>query len=64
MRPYRARFREQGIFFAFQSWAGCITNIFRFDLQQAQVGAGASTVRSKPEMPTGGRSMRLDQIGR
>jgi hypothetical protein len=37
MRPYRARFREQGVFFAFQSWAGCITNIFGFDLRQAQV---------------------------
>ena len=36
MRPYRARFREQGVFFAFQSWAGCITNIFGFDLRQAQ----------------------------
>ncbi len=35
MRPYRARFREQGVFFAFQSWAGCITNIFGFDLRQA-----------------------------
>jgi hypothetical protein len=28
MRPYRARFREQGVFFAFQSWVACITNIF------------------------------------
>ena len=36
MRPYRARFSEQGVFFAFQSWAGCITNIFGFDLRQAQ----------------------------
>src|SRR6185503_14227061 len=36
MRPYRARFRGQGVFFAFQSWAGCITNIFGFDLRQAQ----------------------------
>ena len=37
MRPYRARFREQGVFFGFQSWAGCITNMFGFDLRQAQV---------------------------
>ena len=37
--PYRARFREQGVFFAFQSWAGCITNMFGFDLRQAQVFA-------------------------
>jgi hypothetical protein len=36
MRPYRERFKEQGLFFAFQSWAGCITNIFGFDLRQAQ----------------------------
>src|SRR6478609_10871265 len=36
MRPYRARFRGQGVFFAFQSWAGCITKIFGFDLRQAQ----------------------------
>ena len=36
MRPYRARFRGQGVFFAFQSWAGCITNIFGFDWRQAQ----------------------------
>ncbi len=35
MRPYRARFRGQGVFFAFQSWAACITNIFGFDLRQA-----------------------------
>src|SRR3954466_9532878 len=40
MRPYRARFRGQGVFFAFQSWAGCITNIFGFDLRQAQPGPG------------------------
>ena len=32
--PYGARF---SVFFAFQSWAGCITNIFGFDLRQAQV---------------------------
>jgi hypothetical protein len=36
MRPHRARFRGQGVFFAFQSWAGCITNMFGFDLRQAQ----------------------------
>lgn len=32
----RTVFRGQGVFFAFQSWAGCITNIFGFDLRQAQ----------------------------
>jgi hypothetical protein len=42
MRPYRARFREQGVFFAFQSWAACITNIFGFDLRQAQQSKSAS----------------------
>jgi hypothetical protein len=36
MRLYRARFREQGVFFAFQSRASCIINIFGFDLRQAQ----------------------------
>ena len=36
MRPYRVRFREQGVFFALQSWASCIINIFGFDLRQAQ----------------------------
>jgi hypothetical protein len=41
MRPYRARFRGQGVFFAFQSWAGCITNIFGFDLRQAQADISA-----------------------
>ena len=35
--PYRTRFREQGVFFAFQSWASCITNMFGFDLRQAQL---------------------------
>jgi hypothetical protein len=37
MRPYRTRFREQGVFFGLQSWAGCIINMFGFDLRQAQV---------------------------
>src|SRR6478672_9558359 len=41
MRPYRARFREQGVFFAFQSWAACIINIFGFDLRQAQTDSRA-----------------------
>jgi hypothetical protein len=46
MRPYRARFRGQGVFFAFQSWAGCITNIFGFDLRQAQAPAAMKRVRA------------------
>ncbi len=36
MRPYRVLLRGQGVFFAAQSSAGCITNISRFDLRQAQ----------------------------
>ena len=57
MRPYRARFREQGVFFAFQSWAGCITNIFGFDLRQAQARISASssflaaTMNQKSSLP-------------
>ena len=48
MRPYRARFRGQGVFFAFQSWAGCITNIFGFDLRQAHpVHLDRSGLRAK-----------------
>jgi hypothetical protein len=37
MRPYRVLLRGQGVFFAAQSSAGCITNISGFDLRQAQV---------------------------
>jgi hypothetical protein len=40
MRPNRARFRGQGVFFDFQSWASCITNIFGFDFRQAQAAIG------------------------
>src|SRR5664280_3290000 len=36
MHRHRALFRELGIFFAVRSWAGCITNMFGFDLRQAQ----------------------------
>ena len=36
MRPYRVLLRGQGVFFAAQSSAGCITNISGFDLRQAQ----------------------------
>jgi hypothetical protein len=38
MHRHRALFRELGIFFAVRSWAGCITNMFGFDLRQAQAG--------------------------
>ena len=37
MHRHRALFRELGTFFAVRSWAGCITNMFGFDLRQAQV---------------------------
>jgi len=30
MRPYCERLREQGVFFAFQSWAGCCIAKFEF----------------------------------
>jgi hypothetical protein len=36
MRPYRGPLREQGVFFAVQSSADCITNMSGFDLRQAQ----------------------------
>jgi len=35
-RPYRVLLRGQGVFFAAQSSADCITNMFGFDLRQAQ----------------------------
>ncbi len=34
------RSRASGVFFAFQSWVACITNIFGFDLRQAQAREG------------------------
>lgn len=37
MHRHHAVFTEPGIFFAVQSWADCITNMFGFDLRQAQV---------------------------
>ena len=43
--PLSARFREQGVFFVFQSWAGCITNMFGFDLRQAQRDQPTISVR-------------------
>ena len=36
MRPYRGPLREQGVFFAVQSSADCITNMSGFDLRQTQ----------------------------
>ena len=39
MHRHRALFRELGTFFAVRSWAGCITNMFGFDLRQAQVSS-------------------------
>jgi hypothetical protein len=37
MRPYRVLLRGQGVFFAAQSSADCITSTAGFDLRQAQV---------------------------
>src|ERR1019366_3613353 len=36
MHRHHAVFTEPGIFFAVRSWADCITNMFGFDLRQAQ----------------------------
>src|SRR5882724_2200926 len=38
MRPYRVLLRGQGVFFAAQSSADCITSMAGFDLRQAQPG--------------------------
>src|SRR5258705_11329451 len=38
MRRSRAPSNWPGPFFAARSWAGCTTNMFGFDLRQAQVG--------------------------
>ena len=53
MRPYRTRFREQGVFFAFQSWAGCITNMFGFDLRQAHVSRTKRDAAGRNRDPMG-----------
>ena len=52
MRPYRTRFSEQGVFFAFQSWAGCTTNMFGFDLRQAhhQLMSERGILSLKPDL--------------
>ena len=42
MRPYRVLLRGQGVFFAAQSSADCITNMSGFDLRQAQVTPGTA----------------------
>src|SRR6476660_8119206 len=57
MPPYRARFRGQGVFFAFQSWAGCITNIFGFDLRQAHAPRRTS---ARAQSPPGARWAKRD----
>src|SRR5260370_42475059 len=36
IRPYRVLLRGQGVLFAAQSWADCITNMSGCDLRQAQ----------------------------
>jgi hypothetical protein len=37
MRPYRVPLRGQGVFFAAQSSADCITSMAGFDLRQAHL---------------------------
>src|SRR6266850_1447289 len=45
IRPYRVLLRGQGVFFAAQSSADCITNMSGFDLRQAQASqAGPGSV--------------------
>src|SRR5580692_3710799 len=51
IRPYRVLLRGQGVFFAAQSSADCITNTSGFDLRQAQGTArrkGGSGNRGRP----------------
>src|ERR1035437_3502732 len=45
MRRYRAPLGPSVTFFAFRSWAGCITNTSEFDLRQAQDS------RTRPFLP-------------
>jgi hypothetical protein len=45
IRRYRVLLRGQGVLFAAQSWADCITNMFGFDLRQAQDVGGQSRRR-------------------
>src|ERR1039458_4481334 len=52
MHRHRALFRELGTFFAVRSWAGCITNMFGFDLRQAQ--APPPLLNSDPEIRPAG----------
>jgi hypothetical protein len=52
MRRYSAPQREQGIFFADQSSADCITNMSGFDFRQAQVSRSEGVPRFRPRPPT------------
>jgi hypothetical protein len=45
--PLSRTVQRAGVFFAFQSWAGCITNIFGFDLRKAQGSLAVSAGRSR-----------------
>jgi hypothetical protein len=43
MHRHHAVFTEQGTFFAVRSWADFITNMFGFDLRQAQPARGSAS---------------------
>jgi hypothetical protein len=51
MHRHRAVFTEPGIFLAVRSWADCITNMFGFDLRQAQ--AFMSNCRLRRDLDSG-----------
>src|ERR1019366_3563164 len=53
MHRHRALFRELGTFFAVRSWAGCITNMFGFDLRQAQRALRSTVDPGLDQIPGG-----------
>jgi len=53
--PLSRTVQRAGVFFAFQSWAGCITNIFGFDLRQAQLSP--CNVKRRLALSTGAGSV-------
>src|SRR5258707_5532913 len=56
-RPYRVLLRGQGVFFAAQSSADCITNMSGFDLRQAQRDFAAWLGLVPKQMSTGDRTI-------
>src|ERR1700692_3119875 len=56
MRRSRAPLNQPGAFFAARSWAGCTTNMFGFDLRQAQVVKSLKLTVTGPGPPINLRS--------